>query len=149
VLGSVSGFEVYRKVYRDVITPERVADLLILYRDWPRSLAASIAEVEQLIIHVTQGRDTEAVRLAAQLSAELRNGDIGDILQGGLHAYLVSFLARVNELASSISREFLLPIAPELPETSQSQTQSQTQAHTETQDGSPALSQFQSQRSTS
>jgi uncharacterized alpha-E superfamily protein len=145
VLGSVSGFEVYRKVYRDVITPERVADLLILYRDWPRSLAASLAEVEQLIIHVTQGRDTEAVRLAAQLSSELKNGDIGTILQEGLHAYLVSFLARVNELASSISREFLLPIAPESPPLSQTQTQTQTQTH----DESPAASQFQSQSSSS
>ena len=30
ILRSVSGFEIYRKVYRDVIKPERVADLLIL-----------------------------------------------------------------------------------------------------------------------
>ena len=30
ILRSVSGFEVYRKVYRNVIRPERVAELLIL-----------------------------------------------------------------------------------------------------------------------
>ena len=35
ILRSVSAFEVYRKVYRDVITPGRVADLLILRRDMP------------------------------------------------------------------------------------------------------------------
>ena len=34
------GFEVYRKVYRDVIKPERVAELLILRPDMPRSLLA-------------------------------------------------------------------------------------------------------------
>ncbi|AET94305.1 hypothetical protein BYI23_D007950 (plasmid) [Burkholderia sp. YI23] len=136
VLGSVSGFEVYRRVYRDVVTPERVAGLLILYGDWPRSLAASIAEVEQLIGHVTKGRDTEAARLAAQLSAELRNGRIADILKGGLHAYLVNFLARVNDLASLVSREFLLPIAPEAPaapEQTQTQTPTQTQSQSQTQ----------------
>jgi uncharacterized alpha-E superfamily protein len=136
VLGSVSGFEVYRRVYRDVITPERVAGLLILYGDWPRSLAASIAEAESLIGQVTKGRDTEAGRLAAQMSAELTNGRIGDILQGGLHAFLVSFLARVNELASSVSKEFLLPIAPEPAEEeapAQSQTQSQTQGQGQSQ----------------
>ncbi|WP_244830787.1 alpha-E domain-containing protein [Caballeronia sp. TF1N1] len=129
VLGSVSGFEVYRRVYRDVITPERVAGLLILYGEWPRSLAASIAEAELLIRHVTKGRETEASRLAAQLSAELRTGRISEILQAGLHAYLVSFLARVNDLAGRISREFLLPIAPETPEATQepSKTQTQTQ----------------------
>ena len=45
ILRSVSGFEVYRKVYRDVISPERVAELLILRADMPRSLAASVGEV--------------------------------------------------------------------------------------------------------
>lgn len=137
VLGSVSGFEVYRRVYRDVITPERVAGLLILYGDWPRSLAASIAEAELLIAHVTKGRDTEAARLAAQMSAELRNGRIGEILQSGLHAYLVSFLARVNDLAGRVSRDFLLPIEPETPEESpaveQKQEQKQGQGQTQSQ----------------
>jgi uncharacterized alpha-E superfamily protein/tetratricopeptide (TPR) repeat protein len=45
ILRSVSGFEIYRKVYRDVIKPERVADLLILRPDMPRSLHASMNEV--------------------------------------------------------------------------------------------------------
>ena len=40
ILRSVSGFEIYRKVYRDVIKPERVAELLILRPDMPRSLHA-------------------------------------------------------------------------------------------------------------
>jgi uncharacterized alpha-E superfamily protein len=45
ILRSVSGFEIYRKVYRDVIKPERVAELLILRPDMPRSLHASLNEV--------------------------------------------------------------------------------------------------------
>ena len=45
VLRSVSGFEVYRKIYRTVITPERVAELLILRPDMPRSLVSSMEEV--------------------------------------------------------------------------------------------------------
>ena len=44
VLRSVSAFESYRKVYRDVITPLRVAELLILRRDMPRSLHACMEE---------------------------------------------------------------------------------------------------------
>src|SRR5215218_7608482 len=40
LLRSVSAFEIYRKVYRDVITPHRVAELLILREDMPRSLHA-------------------------------------------------------------------------------------------------------------
>src|ERR1700716_2748261 len=40
VLRSVSSFEAYRKVYRDVITPVKVAELLIFRHDMPRSLHA-------------------------------------------------------------------------------------------------------------
>jgi predicted DNA-binding transcriptional regulator YafY len=45
ILRSVSAFEVYRKVYRAVITPERVAELMILRPDMPRSLLACMNEV--------------------------------------------------------------------------------------------------------
>jgi len=38
LLRALSAFEVYRRVYRDVITPSRVAELLILRDDMPRSL---------------------------------------------------------------------------------------------------------------
>jgi uncharacterized alpha-E superfamily protein len=123
VLRSVSGFEVYRKVYRDVITPERVAGLLILYVDWPRSLAASIAEVQHLIGRVMNGRSSETSRLAVALCQELADGRIQDIMDSGLHAYLVDFLARVNDLASRISRDFLVPLAPDQGAQSQSQSQ--------------------------
>ena len=46
ILRSVSAFEVYRKVYRDVIKPERVAELLILRPDMPRSLLSCLIEVD-------------------------------------------------------------------------------------------------------
>ena len=38
LLQSVSGFESYRKIYSDVISPRRVAELLVLRDDMPRSL---------------------------------------------------------------------------------------------------------------
>src|SRR5947207_11490551 len=42
LLRSVSGFESYRKIYSDVITPRRVAELLVLREDMPRSLHACL-----------------------------------------------------------------------------------------------------------
>ena len=45
ILRSVSAFEIYRKVYRDVITPARVAELLMLRPDMPRSLMGCMEEV--------------------------------------------------------------------------------------------------------
>jgi uncharacterized alpha-E superfamily protein len=109
ILRSVSGFEVYRKVYRDVIKPERVAELLILRADMPRSLLACLNEVMSNLAMVTSDSLSETQRRAGKLRAELQYARIDEILATGLHAFLTQFLDRVNELGAHISREFLLP----------------------------------------
>jgi len=109
ILRSVSGFEIYRKVYRDVIRPDRVAELLILRPDMPRSLHASLNEVVNNLEAVTDNRQSETLRHAGKLRADLAYGRIDEILATGLHAYLTQFLERVNVLGGRISREFLLP----------------------------------------
>jgi uncharacterized alpha-E superfamily protein len=109
ILRSVSGFEVYRKVYRDVIKPERVAELLILRQDMPRSLHASLNEVMANLALVSSDPQSETLRHAGKLRADLAYGRIDEILATGLHAFLTQFLERVNVLGSRISREFLMP----------------------------------------
>ncbi|HET9651346.1 MAG TPA: alpha-E domain-containing protein, partial [Usitatibacter sp.] len=52
VLRSVSAFEAYRKVYRDVITPLKLAELLILRDDIPRSLRFCMRQVHDTLGHV-------------------------------------------------------------------------------------------------
>jgi uncharacterized alpha-E superfamily protein len=111
ILRSVSGFEVYRKVYRDVIKPERVAELLILRPDMPRSLHASLNEVLSNLQLVSSDPTSETLRHAGKLRGELAYGRIDEILATGLHAFLTQFLERVNTLGGHISREFLLPQA--------------------------------------
>jgi uncharacterized alpha-E superfamily protein len=108
ILRSVSAFEVYRKVYRDVIRPERVAELLILKPDMPRSLHASLNEVVNNLGLVASDVDSETLRRAGKLRAELKYGRIDEILATGLHAYLTQFLDRVNDLGAHISREYLV-----------------------------------------
>jgi uncharacterized alpha-E superfamily protein len=109
ILRSVSGFEVYRKVYRDVIKPERVAELLILRPDMPRSLHASLNEVVNNLSLVGGDQTSETHRRAGKLCAELKYGRIDEILATGLHAYLTQFLDRVNDLGAHISRDYLVP----------------------------------------
>ncbi|MCI1192795.1 alpha-E domain-containing protein [Calidifontimicrobium sp. SYSU G02091] len=111
ILRSVSGFEVYRKVYRNVIRPEKVAELLILRADMPRSLAACMNEVVTNLRLVANAQSHETVRRAGRLQADLRYGRIDEILATGLHAFLTQFLDRVNDLGAGISRDFLVPVA--------------------------------------
>ena len=108
ILRSVSGFEVYRKVYRDVITPERVAELLMLRQDMPRSLHHCMAEVENILRVVGANPQGETQRQAGRLRADLHYGRIEEILATGLHAFLTQFLDRVNQLGAHISRDFLV-----------------------------------------
>jgi uncharacterized alpha-E superfamily protein len=111
ILRSVSAFEVYRKVYRDVITPERVAELLMLRPDMPRSLLACMNEVVSTLEAVSNDTSADTERHAGKLRAELQFARIDEILANGLHVFLTHFLDRVNMLGTRISQNFLMPAA--------------------------------------
>ncbi|MDD3354966.1 alpha-E domain-containing protein [Zoogloea sp.] len=111
LLQSVSAFEVYRKVYRDQMTPLRVAELLILRADMPRSLARSMKEVYSNLTWVSNARSAETERMAGELEAHLRLGDIESIFEGGLRSYLEDFRERIFDLGCRVSDDFLIPIS--------------------------------------
>jgi uncharacterized alpha-E superfamily protein len=111
LLRSVSAFEVYRKVYRDLITPARVAELLLLRSDMPRSLARCMAEVYSNLQKLGNSRSAETERRAGEMDASLRFGRVDDIMRGGLHNYLVKVLARVQDISNRIANDFLVPVS--------------------------------------
>jgi uncharacterized alpha-E superfamily protein len=111
LLRSVSAFEIYRKVYRDVITPNRVAELLILREDMPRSLHACLKEVHQILGMVANARSRETQRIAGMAYSELRYGRIDDILEVGVHDYLTKFLDSIAGLGNRIAQDFLVPMS--------------------------------------
>ncbi len=111
ILRSVSGFEIYRKVYRDVITPERVAELLILRADMPRSLAACMKQVSGNLTQIHNDVSADTERFAGKLHADLKFACIEEVLEAGLHDYLTVFLERIFELGNRISKDFLVPLA--------------------------------------
>ena len=110
ILRSVSAFEIYRKVYRDVITPDRVAELLMLRADMPRSLMGCMEEVVANLKEVCNDSSAGTERFAGRLHSQLKFASIDDILEHGLHDYLDRFLADINELGNRVSRDFLLPL---------------------------------------
>jgi uncharacterized alpha-E superfamily protein len=109
VLRSVSGFEIYRKVYSNVIQPDKVAELLILRPDMPRSLSHCVTRMLANLKRVANGHSAETLRRAGRLEAGLAFGRIDEILAEGLHPFLDGFLAEVADLGSAISRDFLVP----------------------------------------
>lgn len=110
LLRSVSGFEIYRKVYRDVIAPNRVAELLMLHPQMPRSLIACLEEVVDNLSQLSNNSSQETERLAGKLHAELKFARIEEILEAGLHDYLTGFLEKIYEIGNGITRSFLMPL---------------------------------------
>ena len=111
LLRSVSAFEVYRKAYRDVITPERVAELLILRSDMPRSLHFCLNGVVKNLELIANRQSGETQRQAGLLHAQLHYARIEDILERGLHEYLTDFMDGIYMLGDGISKNFLVPMA--------------------------------------
>src|SRR5882762_4482611 len=111
LLRALSAFEVYRRIYRDVITPVRVAQLLILRDDMPRSLLRCCKEVYSNLKSVRNEHSAETERRAGEIHATLHFTRMEEVLAHGLPEFLEQFLARLRDLGDRIASDFLLPPA--------------------------------------
>lgn len=106
VLRSVSAFESYRKVYRDQITPKRVAELLILRPDMARSLITCVNEMHRLLHDINGPRSAELLARCDTLHARLHADTIDGIFEHGLHEYISEFLEDIYELGDMINTSY-------------------------------------------
>ena len=101
----------YRRVYRDVITPFKVAQLLILRDDMPRSLLRCCKEVYANLRSVSNEQSAETVRRAGQMHGMLHFARMEDIAASGLPQFLERFLGHVRDLGDRVASDFLVPPA--------------------------------------
>jgi uncharacterized alpha-E superfamily protein len=106
LLRSVSGFEAYRKIYSDTISPRRVAELLVLRDDMPRSLHSCMNFIHETLELLCDADSHELERQAGELHARLHFGRTEDIIRFGLHEYLMEFLDRIADLGEEVHRRF-------------------------------------------
>lgn len=111
LLRSVSGFEIYRQIYSDQITPKQVAELLIFNPQMPRSLVSCVNELIPLMAAVRNQDSKEIERLLGKLKASLEYSDIDEVFSQGLEAFMEDFLERINHIADDFSNTFLIPLA--------------------------------------
>ena len=109
ILREVSALTAYHWVYRESIKPWLVADLLILNREMPRSLANCY---EILVRHLdliadAYGRRGPSQRLASNLLAKLSSTRIEAVFEQGLHEFIQEFIGDNNQLGSAIAEQYL------------------------------------------
>ncbi len=109
VLRSVGAFEAYRKIYRDIITPFRIGELLILRDDVPRSLHACMNDIYEILQSLSYTDHREPERMGGEIHAHLHYGRPEQIFEFGLHEYLMKFLDKIEALNSQINKHFLVP----------------------------------------
>jgi uncharacterized alpha-E superfamily protein len=107
LLRSVSAFEAYRDTYRDAVDQKRVAELLVLNPQMPRSLRFCFDQVVRLLSRLPIENARPARQLAATMHAQLEFADIDEILEGGLHEYLERFVDQTIRLGELISEAYL------------------------------------------
>jgi uncharacterized alpha-E superfamily protein len=136
LLKSASAYEMYRKRGWHRITPEGVAEFLILDREFPRAIRFCINQAEKSLHQITGtplgAWQNSAERAMGRLRSGLDYLLIDEIIQQGIHEFLDDLQKHMNEVGDEIFNTFLAlqPIATEgVPEGVPSpQTQSQLQS---------------------
>ena len=115
VLRSASAFEMYRKRF-GLLRPDRVADFLMLDREFPRAMHYCLVQAEESL-HAISGSPPGTFQNAAEqrlgrLRSELDYAHIDEIITRGLHEFLDAFQAKLNDVGTAIYETFvaLLPV---------------------------------------
>lgn len=112
LLKSVSAYEAFRKTYHPGISPTSVCEFLIFNRQFPRSVACSVTEIETALHHISGspvGRfANDAERLAGWLSADLTYGDVNGVFDRGLNAYLEDVQTKCNRIGDAIAQAYFV-----------------------------------------
>ena len=112
LLRSASGLEAFRKRHGR-LSPERVADFLILDRDFPRAILHCLAAATESL-RVLSGSAVGTYANAAEqrlgrLTARLNYCGIAEIIAGGLHQFLDGLQDELNGVGDASFATFFAP----------------------------------------
>ncbi len=109
VLRAVSALRSYHYLYRENPKPWKIAELLVLRREMPRSLVSCMGEIMANLEGLAEqyGGRSPSHRLAGKMFSELKFTSAEEVFQGGLHEFLTKFISRNNRLGEGITRDYM------------------------------------------
>ena len=110
LLACIGAVRTYRRIYRSSLHPMKVAELMMLRRDVPRSVHHCLWMVDLNMRELADAYGTrgEADRLAGELHARLRYARIDKVFEIGLASFLGELRGDIGTLSDEIGRQFLL-----------------------------------------
>jgi len=118
LLKSASALHMYRRRYGR-ISPESVAEFLLLDRSFPRSVSFCLHHAERSLRDVSQTTGASFTNRAEQLLGRLRSKldflGIDEIVEQGMHEFIDDLQRRINEIGDAIHETFFVGAAQEPP----------------------------------
>ncbi len=117
VLKSCSALEAYRKLYVGQVAPWKIAEFILLHRDFPRSIRFCADGLDEALHRISGSSRThfanEAERLSGRLCSDLDYATIKDIINFGLHQYLDRIQLRLIEISQAMRTTYCEWMEPE------------------------------------
>lgn len=111
LLKCATAFEAYCKVYTADLTPERIAEFLILNEEFPHSIRFSVEQLRialNAIAEVSPSRKSDRLsRLSGRLMAALSFSQIEEIMSGGMHQYLESIRRQCAQIHTALHQVYI------------------------------------------
>lgn len=111
LLASCSAFEAYCKAYTADLTPQRVAEFLLLNPEFPYTVRYSADAMHTALDAISQAssaRKTAAIeRIIGKLQSSLAYAQIDDIISRDLHAYLNSIVDQCRSLHAALHEVYI------------------------------------------
>jgi uncharacterized alpha-E superfamily protein len=111
LLKSCTAFEAYCKVYTADLSPERIAEFLLLNSEFPRSVRFAAEMIQSALNAIAETSATRktgrANRLAGRLRASLSFSQIDEIMRNGLHVYLADVQRQCAQIHNAIYQQYV------------------------------------------
>ena len=111
LLKSASALEMYRKHFKQ-IAPSKVADFLLLNRDFPRSVHSCLHRAADSLHAITGSSlddfNNRAEQRLGRLLSELNYTQIDEIIHEGLHEFLDGLQTRLNRIDDAVFETFFM-----------------------------------------
>lgn len=108
ILRSVSAERSYQWLNGGEVTPQGIAEFLILDKRMPRSLAFCYSKIEQYLDLLEQeyGERQDSQVLAQRICGRLKGATVQSVFEDGLHEFLSEFIGDTARLANLIETDF-------------------------------------------